>query len=440
MKQNKNGVWKSWNENLVYTYTNLYKVTSESELQNAVLENEKIRFFGSKQSSADIAAGSDALIDMTSYNQIIGFNDAENTVTVQSGVLLGDLLEAIEAKGWCIPCLPDINTITIGGALATGTHGTSGKLLCEYMTQCRLVLANGTIKIINEGDDLMDAVRVSLGVLGVMSTITFKCEPIYTLHVKERPENDSEWLPKIKQRLKDHDFLRILWLPHTSKGYVITGDKINPDTEVIENLGPKYLKHRRKASKILYKYSHVFPWITSISNKILAKAFFSSKKEHKGSLYQATVTKSRGSTLELAEWTIGIDKFPKVFEELKAEIDKWSNNSFIHIPMDVRFVQKDNSWLSYAYKEDTVTMGCVSRNAATADTYEAFKSVEKIFLKHGGKPHWGKRFAAKDFELSRIYKKWEDFKDVRRQLDPTDKFLNPYLTKLFNLKKLADAS
>lgn len=366
MKQNRNKVWKSWNENLVYEYNNLYKVKTESELQQAVLENEKIRFFGSKQSSADIAAGADALIDMTSYNEIIGFNDIENTVTVQSGVILGDLLEAIEAKGWCIPCLPDINTITIGGALATGTHGTSGKLLSEYMIQCRLVLADGTVKVINEGDELMNAVRVSLGVLGVMSTITFKCQPIYTLHVKERPENDSEWLPKIKQRLKEHDFLRILWLPHTSKGYVITGDKIDPDTEVKENLGPKYLKHRRKASKILYKYSHVFPWITSIANKILAKAFFSSKKEHKGSLYQATVTKSRGSTLELAEWTIGIDKFPKVFKELKAEIDKWSNNSFIHIPMDVRFVYKDKSWLSYAYEEDTVTMGCVSRNAATA--------------------------------------------------------------------------
>jgi len=129
-----------------------------------------------------------------------------------------------------------------------------------------------------------------------------------------------------------------------------------------------------------------------------------------------------------------------VFQELKEEINKWSNKSFVHIPMDVRFVQKDNSWLSYAYKEDTVTMGCVSRNAATADTYEAFKSVEKIFLKYGGKPHWGKRFKAKDYELSMIYEKWEDFKELRRQLDPTDKFLNPYLTELFNQKKMADAS
>ncbi len=432
MKQ-KN-TWVSWNENVKHNYTSLYKITSEEKLREVVAENDKIRFFGSKQSSADIAAGTDALIDMTSYNKIVSYDYNKKTVTVQSGLILGDFLEAIEAVGWCIPCLPDINTITIGGALATGTHGTSGKLLSEYMTECTLVLADGSIKTITEEDDLMDAVRVSLGMLGVMSTITFKCEKSYTLHVKERPEKDSEWLPKIKSRLKEHDFLRILWLPHTDKGYVITGNKMKPDTKIVENNGPKYLKHRRNASKILYKYSHIYPWITSIANKILAKAFFSSKKEHKGTLYQATVTKSRGSTLELAEWTIALDKFPQVFEELKTEINKWSNKSFIHIPMDVRFVQKDTSWLSYAYKQDIVTMGCVSRNAATADTYEAFKSVEKIFLKHGGRPHWGKRFSAKDAELSQVYPKWEAFKELRSKLDPTNKFLNPYLAKLVNAK------
>ena len=100
--------------------------------------------------------------------------------------------------------------------------------------------------------------------------------------------------------------------------------------------------------------------------------------------------------------------------------------------MDVRFVYKDDSWLSYAYKEDTVTMGCVSRNAATADTYEAFKSVEKIFLKHGGKPHWAKRFNAKDEELSKLYSRWNDFKALRKQMDPSNKFLNPYLSEVFN--------
>ena len=434
MNQDKNGVWVSWNENLTYKYKSLYKITSEKELQEIVKKSDKIRVFGSKQSSADIASGSATLVDITSYNKILSYNDSAHTITVQSGLILGDLLEAIEEKGWCIPCLPDINTVTIGGALATGTHGTSGKLLSEYVIKCRIILADGSVKEINSGDELIEAFKVSLGVLGIMSEITFQCEPIYTLHVKEGPENDNKWLPKIEERLKKHDFLRILWLPHTDKGYVITGDKIDSNTIIKEDLGSSFLKHRRKASKILYKYTHIFPWFTAIANKLLYRGFFSATKEHKGSLYQATVTKSRGSTLELAEWTIGLDIFPKVFDELKTEINKWNNKSFIHIPMDIRFVYKDKSWLSYAYEKDIVTMGCVSRNAATADTYEAFKSIEKIFLKYGGKPHWGKRFSAKNTELSKIYDKWEDFKLLRRELDPTNKFLNPYLSELFNEK------
>lgn len=434
MAVEKNGIWVSWNENIKHSFHELHLVETELDLQEVVRGAEKIRVFGNKQSSADISAGTDTLLDIRSYNKILSYNEGTREITVQSGVLLVDLLEAVETKGWCIPCLPDINTVTIGGALATGTHGTSGYLLAEYISSCTIVLADGSLREVKAGDELMDALRVSIGVLGVMSTITFKCEQEYTLHVKEQPEKDSEWLPKIKERLKKHDFLRILWLPHTGSGYLITGDKISNDKEVIVENGPAYLKHRRSASKVLYKYTHKFPWFTAIANKLLYFGFFRSYKEHKGSLYQATVTKSRGSTLELAEWTIGLDKFPEVFEELKTTINSWSNNAFIHIPMDVRFVYQDKSWLSYAYGQDTVTMGCVSRNAATADTYEAFKTVEDIFIKHGGRPHWGKRFRAKDTELTTLYPKWNEFKALRKELDPTNKFLNGYLSKLFNEK------
>lgn len=432
MIKEKDSVWISWNENIKHPFKELAIIQSEEDLKVVVGNAEKVRFFGSKQSSADICAGVSSLIDIREYNKILSYNDEAKEIKVQSGIRLQELLEAVETKGWCIPCLPDINTVTLGGALATGTHGTSGSILAAYVVGCRLVQADGTVLEIDEQHELMDALRVSLGVLGVFSTITIRCVDAYTLHLKEAPEKDSEWLPRIKSDLAKYDFLRILWLPHTGSGYVIRGEKVPEDLQIQENMGPEYLKHRRTASKILYKYSHKFPWITYLANNILYQAFFKSKKEHKGSLYQATVTKSRGSTLELAEWTISLDKFPQVFAELKAEINSWGNNSYVHIPMDVRFIYQDKSWLSYAYGQDTVTMGCVTRNAATADSYEAFKTVEKIFIKHGGRPHWGKRFQAKDKEFSVIYPKWNDFKALRKKLDPANKFLNGYLKEVFN--------
>ena len=432
MIKEKESVWTSWNENIKHPFKELSIVKTEEDLQKVIREAEKVRFFGNKQSSADICAGVASLIDIREYNQILSYNDNNREITVQAGIKLQDLIEAVEAKGWCIPCLPDINTITLGGALATGTHGTSGKIMADYVVEFRVINTDGTITVISEGDELIDTYRVSLGVLGVISTVKIRCVENYTLHLHEGPEKDNVWLPRIKSDLKKYEFLRILWLPHTDTGYVIRGKKIDPETPIQENLGPAYLKHRRTASKILYKYSHKFPWITYIANNILYKAFFSSKKEHKGSLYQATVTKSRGSTIELAEWTIALDKFPQAFEELKKVINSWKNDSFIHIPMDVRFLAADKSWLSYAYKQDTVTLGCVTRNAPTADTYEAFHTIEEVFLKYGGRPHWAKRFKAKDEELNKLYPKWNEFKELRKKLDPTNKFLNGYLGKLFN--------
>lgn len=428
----KSGTWVSWNKNIQHEYTQLYLPKTEDEIADIISRNQKVRFFGSKQSSADIAAGNDVLLDLRSYNKILNVDKEQCKITIESGALLVDLIERAEKEGWCIPCLPDINTVTIGGAIATGTHGTSGHLLAEYISECRLILANGSIEVVQSDSDLMDALRVSIGTLGVLSEITFQCEPIYYLHLKEAPEKDAIWLNNIEQYLNQHDFLRVLWLPHTGNGYVIKGNKVAPDFQYVKKDGPKYLKHRRTASRILYKYTNRFPWFTAVANKLLYWAFFRSRKEHVGSLYHATVTKSRGSTLELAEWTIGRSAFLKVFNELKATINNWSNDAFVHIPMDVRFVQKDTSWLSYAYEEDVVTMGCVTRNAETADDYKAFKVVEAIFIKHGGRPHWGKRFEAKDKELSKLYPRWEDFKLMRKKLDPKGKFLNDYLKQLFD--------
>lgn len=429
-------IWSGWNGNVRHPYQKLHIIKSEEELRSHILKAPgKVRVFGSRQSSADIAAGTDTLLDMTAYNQILHINEQNLQMTVQSGITLKTLLCAMQARGWTLPCLPDIDTVTLGGALATGTHGTGrdGKLLSSYMVSCRLVLADGSVRNVEEDEELMDAVRVSLGLLGVMSEITLQCQPVSTLHLKEMPMPDTEWMKIFQKLLFQNDFTRILWLPHTDHGYVILGNEIHPAKRTAERKGPDYLKYRRRVSALLYRYTTRFPAFTKFANRIIHRLFFNSYKEYKGTLYDVTVTKSRSGTLELAEWTIALSRFPALMRELKAVLDDSNNPAWVHIPMDIRFVREDESWLSYAYGEDCVTIGCVCRDAANADYYAAFEVTEEIFLKHGGRPHWGKRFVAKDAELSKLYPRWEDFKTLRAKLDPTGKFLNPYLTDLLNV-------
>jgi len=346
--------------------------------------------------------------------------------------------------GWGLPCLPDIDAVTIGGALATGTHGTAGGKgglpLHSFMTAARVVLADGSIWEASDAKDgaKIDALRCSLGVLGILSTATFRGQPLYTLSLLERPLNDDEWLPRLDEMREEYDFLRFLWLPHTNSAYAITGKKVSQGTKVEKDEPIWYLKHRRRVSDTLYKAAVAVPALTALANKLLKQVFFSHTQHKAGNLYDATVTKARpnSSILELAEWSVPYAVFPKAFAEIKEAMDSLSNPAFAHIPMDVRFLRRDSAWLSTACQEDVVTIGCITRVASNADNYAAFKVVEDIFTKYGGRPHWAKRNTWKHKDFQRAYPKFGEFCALRRQLDPTGKFLNEYFTGIFEDKAL----
>jgi len=426
--------WISWNKNISHPYNELHRPSSTDELAEIVQKSEQhVRVIGTGRSSADIVAGSETLISLENYTEILSIDTEKQQVTVQTGITLEALINDLAKHQLCIPCLPDIDDITLGGALATGTHGTGidGHPISGYMTGCSLVKADGTILEINEDSEILEAVRVSLGALGIIATVTLQCEPLYTMTIKEGSLKDAYWMNNFLQMIKNNDFLRILWIPHTNHGYVIKGNRCGEDEEVPTIDGPWHHKYRRTMSKLLYRFADYYPPFIATANKILYRLFFSSKQQKSGTLYDATVTKSRGSTLELAEWTIRADKFIETFTELRQELHSFSNKAFAHIPMDIRYIRADKSWLSYAYNADTVTVGCVTRNADTADSYEAFNKIEEVFYKHGGRPHWAKRHALKANELRTLYPKWDQFNKLRKEMDPDGKFLNNYLTELF---------
>ena len=60
-----------------------------------------------------------------------------------------------------------------------------------------------------------------------------------------------------------------------------------------------------------------------------------------------------------------------------------------------------------------------------------FKTIEPIFRKYQGRPHWGKLNNLTREDFAQLYPRWSDFTEVRKQLDPDGKFLNPYLKQLF---------
>lgn len=118
----------------------------------------------------------------------IQVDEAKQEVTVAAGIpqrmLLGYLAEYThesQPEGWVLPAFSWFVDQTIGGAVATGTHGSSFQYgsLSSQLTGLRLLVANGTILDINPVDHphLFLAAGVSIGHLGIITDLTLKIKP-----------------------------------------------------------------------------------------------------------------------------------------------------------------------------------------------------------------------------------------------------------------------
>ena len=106
-----------------------------------------------------------------------------------------------------------------------------------------------------------------------------------------------------------------------------------------------------------------------------------------------------------------------------------SQHPEVFFPIEVRFVKGDDIWLSPFYQQDCISIAV--HRFFEEDFTPYFSTIEPIFRKYNGRPHWGKLNTLQREEFRKLYPRWDDFAEVRRQMDPGGRFLNPYLASLF---------
>jgi len=132
--------------------------------------------------------GNELIIDVHLMNTVIELDEETLTLTVEPGVLVGDIHDYVEKKGYFYPPDPASKHSTIGGNVATNAGGLRAVkygTTRDYVREMTVVLPNaeemtlGSLNIkSSSGYDLKDLFIGSEGTLGITTQIRLKLVPL----------------------------------------------------------------------------------------------------------------------------------------------------------------------------------------------------------------------------------------------------------------------
>lgn len=147
-----------------------------------------VRGSGTGLVGASVAVHGGIMLETTGMNKILELDEKNLTVTVQPGVLLMDLAEYVEGKGYFYPPDPGEKSATIGGNISTNAGGMRAVkygVTRDYVRGLTVVLATGQVlelggKVVknSSGYSLKDLIVGSEGTLGVVTEAILKLMPL----------------------------------------------------------------------------------------------------------------------------------------------------------------------------------------------------------------------------------------------------------------------
>ena len=157
---------------------------------------------------------SDVLLDLRHLRQI-RIHDDLRRVSVGAGCRLSELLAHLARRGLTLPSIGLIARQTVGGAIATGTHGSGRHSMSHYVESMRIACysaeGEAEARTVDSGQALR-AARCSVGALGVILEVTLRCVPQY--YVRER----CVWRPGLGAILNNEStapLQQFYLIPHT---------------------------------------------------------------------------------------------------------------------------------------------------------------------------------------------------------------------------------
>src|ERR1700727_81373 len=401
----RGGHWRNGVGNQSFVARHKAEPGSEDELaalvQEASRQNLPVRVAGSGHSFTPVVATSGLLLSLKNMQGLVSADLERKRVVVRSGTRIGDIGSALKQIGLSLANQGDIDTQAIAGALSTGTHGTGIGLGClsSQAVGMRLVKADGSILEI-DGDrdaEAMAAAQVSIGMLGVISTVTLQAISAYNL-------KEKLWREDFEACMEGHDELAaknrhfsFFWCPVAESRNlyclpdVASVSKVKREHDVCE------MKVMNVTDEAPYSDEETFERV-AYSSEIYPIEYIPNFHE--------------------LEYAVPIENGKEALRQIR-ELMLTKHTNCIY-PVEYRFVAADSGMLSLYYQRASVTISV--SGAPGIDYWSYLVDVDAILRQYGARPHWGKLHFNRAEDTPALYPRFHDSQATRRRMDPSGSF------------------
>ncbi len=408
----------NWAGNVAFRAERVHRPTSLAELQQVVAGASSVRALGTGHSFNRIADTTADLVSVAALPRVLEVDAQRRCVRVSAGARYGEVVGELHDAGFALHNLGSLPHISIGGAIATGTHGSgvANGTLASAVSALELVTADGSLRRVARGDEHFDGSVVALGALGVVHTVELDVQPTYDLRLFVYDRLPYETLTtRLDEVLSSGYSVSVFW-DWRSDDALQVWRRLPADADAApqEWLGAVAADAPR----------HPIPGLpgTTCTEQLGVVGPWHSRLPH----FRLEFTPSSGEELQ-SEWFVAREDAVAALAALQDVRDRIAPVLQI---TEIRAIAADPLWLSPSAGRDTVALHFtwVRDEAAVAPVVEA---VQERLQSFAARPHWGKVFSTAPEVVRGCYDRYDDFEVLVRDADPRGTFRNELLDAYF---------
>jgi L-gulonolactone oxidase len=391
-------------------------------------ERRTVRAAGSGHSFSDIALTNGYQVSLAAMDRLLDADRDSGLVRVQAGISIRSLNERLGDVGLALPNLGDIDRQSLAGAIATATHGTGGRMrgIAAQVDGVELVDGAGdVVELRGDDPDALRAARVGLGALGVVTAVTLRCVPAFTLEGVDRPEPLDDVLAGLDERVEANDHFEFYFFPYADTALTRTNNRVDraPAPRPRTRAWAEDVALNNGAFGAFCLAGRAMPARIPAINRLLTRLIGTTVRVDRSHEIFSSPRLVRFTEMEYA---VPRARAVEAIGGVRELLDR--HGFAVPFPVECRFLASDDAFLSTAAGRDTAYVAVHMFRGMEWDPY--FRAVESLMDSLDGRPHWGKRHFQTAATLSARYPDWERFQAVRARLDPDGRFANRYTDRV----------